>query len=88
MLQINMLYYYYHKFSCRLLSADFPLLKVLGNALPYEIALGMNGRLWVKGRSTQETIAIINLISNSEYLQSQQIKHVVRQTTDAIAGFS
>ena len=56
--------------------------------MPYEIALGMNGRIWVKGRSSQETIAIVNLISNSEYVGKGQVKQVVRHAMDTLAGFS
>ena len=47
----------------------------------------MNGRVWVKGRSMPETIAIANVISSAEYMTNEQIKVAVRQAMDAIAGF-
>ncbi len=71
----------------RILYPDCVLLKTLGNALPYEIAIGMNGRIWVKGRSIQETVAICNAISSAEYMNNHQIKVMVRRTMDALAGF-
>ena len=63
------------------------LLKCLGESLPYETAIGMNGRVWVKGRSTKETIAIMNAVLSSEYMSNEQIKNMVRRLTDALAGF-
>ena len=76
---------YYLRF--RILSKDCPLLKLLGNTLPYETAIGMNGRVWIKGRSTVETIAIINAIDKSEFMSNDQIKVMVRQTVDRLRGF-
>lgn len=70
-----------------MLSPKFILLKTLGKSLPYEIAVGMNGRIWLKGRSTSETIAIANAICSSEYMTDEQVKPKVNKLIDALAGF-
>ena len=80
-------------FSCplhlvrKILSKDCVLLSTLGHAMPYEVTVGMNGRIWVKGRSFQETIAIVNAISSAEHMTNEQIKVMVRRLADALAGF-
>ena len=43
--------------------------------------------MWVKGRSIKETIAISNAVCASEFMDNDQIKLMVRQMTDALAGF-
>ncbi|XP_014231623.1 exosome complex component RRP40 [Trichogramma pretiosum] len=61
-------------FSCSLnlvrkvLKPDYPLLKLLSEELKYEVAVGMNGKIWIKSKnSVQDTIAIANAILASEY---------------------
>ena len=74
-------------FPCRILSKDHFILKTLGNSLPYEVTVGMNGRIWVKGRSHKETVAIVNAICSSEYMSADQIQMMCRKLVDALAGF-
>lgn len=71
----------------KVLSADCVLFKLLSKHLPFEVAVGMNGRIWVKGRSLIETAAIVNTIASAEFMNEQQIKLAVRQARDAISGF-
>lgn len=71
----------------KLLSKECSLLKTLGTSLPYEAAVGLNGRIWIKGRSIKETIAIVNAIESAEYMTNQQMKVMVRKLLDALAGF-
>ncbi|XP_029156173.1 uncharacterized protein LOC114928970 [Nylanderia fulva] len=40
---------------------------MLGRNQVYEIAAGMNGRIWIKARSVKETIAVANAILAAEY---------------------
>ncbi|KAJ9594012.1 hypothetical protein L9F63_014572 [Diploptera punctata] len=48
-------------FSCslnlvrKILNPKCPLLKILGREIPFDIAVGMNGKIWVKARSIQAT---------------------------------
>lgn len=47
----------------KLLSPDCCLLKDLGASIPFEVAVGMNGRVWLRGRGIKETICLANAIS-------------------------
>lgn len=51
----------------KLLNPECPLFKLLGRNQAYELAAGMNGRIWIKARSVQETIAVANAILAAEY---------------------
>ncbi|XP_011157075.1 exosome complex component RRP40 [Solenopsis invicta] len=51
----------------KLLNPECPLFKLLGQNQMYELAAGMNGRIWIKARSVQETIAVANAILAAEY---------------------
>ena len=71
----------------RILSPECKLLKLLGRSLPYECAVGVNGRVWIKGRSTRETIALANAISSAEFMTHEQISVMVKQLLNALSGF-
>lgn len=51
----------------KLLNPECPLFRILGRSQAYELAAGMNGRIWIKARSVQETIAAANAILAAEY---------------------
>lgn len=51
----------------KLLNPDCPLFKMLGRNQAYELAVGINGRVWIKARTVQETIAVANAILAAEY---------------------
>ena len=57
-----------------LLRPDNLVVNALGEHLSFEIAIGMNGILWVKGRNETETIIIRNAIENSFVLAGQDAK--------------
>ena len=71
----------------RFLSADCPMLKLLGESIPFEIALGMNGRIWIHSKSVRNTIAIMNALSNSEFMTEAQMRTMVIRLVGALAGF-
>ena len=49
----------------KLLSPTSVLLKKLGETIKFEIAIGMNGRIWIRASNAKETIAICKLIFNN-----------------------
>lgn len=51
----------------KLLNPECPLFKLLGKNQAYELAVGLNGKIWIKARSVQETIAVANAILAAEY---------------------
>lgn len=42
----------------RLLNPKFTLLQTLASSIPFEIAIGINGKVWIKSPSISETIAL------------------------------
>lgn len=57
-----------------------PVLKALDSAgLAFEIAVGLNGRVWVKGESVRTTILVANAVQNAEFLSPVQQRAMVRQ---------
>ena len=60
-----------------LLDPRCAVLACLGELLPYEIAVGMNGRVWVKAGSPREMVLVANAILNSETLTVPEIKAMV-----------
>ncbi len=63
----------------RLLSPDCVVLQELGKLLPFEIAVGQNGRVWVHSNSSTHTILATNAILNSEFLSPAQTRDMVQQ---------
>jgi len=55
--------------------------------MQFEVAIGMNGRIWAKARSVPHTIALCNAISAAEYMSNEQIKAMCKKLTNALAGF-
>jgi len=70
----------------RILSTQSGVLQRLGKSLPFEIAVGMNGRIWVNGRSTEETLALAHAVSGAELLNKGQVKEMVRKLSDSLSG--
>lgn len=50
------------KLTRRLLSPKFPLLQMLAAHIPFETAIGLNGRVWFKAASVDGTIALQRVI--------------------------
>ncbi|CAG9103199.1 unnamed protein product [Plutella xylostella] len=70
----------------KILSASCPLIESIKNEWPFELAAGMNGRIWVKAKSMRETIAVGNAILGSEYLSEQEIKSMCNNIATILAG--
>ena len=78
---------YLSSFSLRVLSPQCNLLRILGNSLPFECAIGLNGRIWINGRSNRETIAIVNAIHRAEYLSNDECTVMVKSLVNSLSGF-
>ncbi|KAI7869445.1 hypothetical protein BDF14DRAFT_1782127 [Spinellus fusiger] len=63
----------------RLLNPKTPILALLGEEIPFELAVGMNGRVWVNANTVKETILVSNAIQNSEYLSEDELHSMVQQ---------
>lgn len=58
----------------KLLNPECPLFRLLGRNQAYELAAGLNGRIWIKARSVQETIAVANAILAAEYTMFNEMQ--------------
>ena len=61
------------------LVVDCVVLNELGKYIPFEIAVGMNGRIWVNSTNTTNCTIIVNAIINSEFLSDENIIDMVKK---------
>lgn len=71
----------------RLLNPECVLLKTLGKGMSFEIAVGMNGRIWIKARTTKQTMALARAIGLSEHMNNEEMSRMCRSFLDRQAGF-
>ena len=62
----------------RLLDPNTMILRLLGDHFPFEMAVGLNGRVWIHSNSVKDTITLANAIQNSEYLDDDECKVMVQ----------
>lgn len=68
----------------KILNRSSPLFNILAQSQAFELAAGMNGRIWVKAKTVQETIAIANAILAAEYATSNEIKKLCSEIDKAL----
>lgn len=61
-------------------------MKLLGERLPYEVAVGVNGRVWLKGRSLEETLVLGNLIKNAQHMPEAKMNEYVTKAVNKLIG--
>lgn len=49
---------------------------------PYEITIGMNGRIWIKTSSVKDTIFLYESIKNYSYVDEEQTETYIKTITD------
>ena len=70
-------------FSRTLLSRPpCPVLEALARHIQYEVAVGLNGRVWVNADSPTKIILVANAISNSEFLNPAQTETLVAKLVE------
>lgn len=65
-----------------LLQEDCQVLAALGKSIPFEIAIGLNGIVWINSKSNKNTTIISNAIQNSETMSSSEIDVMVARLVD------
>ncbi|XP_046863469.1 exosome complex component RRP40-like [Xenia sp. Carnegie-2017] len=68
----------------KMLSPEGPILKVLQKVIPFEFAVGINGKTWLKCHSLDHTIFIVNVIEQSEFMTLSQIHQNVERLAQEI----
>ena len=68
----------------RLLDPKHFLLPLLGSRIPLEVAVGMNGRVWINCKETKDTIAIVRCIEATDSDGGGMTEGQVKQFLDEI----
>lgn len=68
----------------KILNPQCTLLKLLGNKIPCDVALGMNGKIWLKTKSVKETIGIGNAMLAAEHLTNEEIIHMFNDVINSL----
>ncbi|XP_035909407.1 exosome complex component RRP40 [Anopheles stephensi] len=71
----------------KILNPKCTFLAQLAKELPFEMAAGMNGRIWIRGRTIKETIGVGNAILALEYLPSDRVRELCDDIGAYVSGF-
>ncbi|XP_018578527.1 exosome complex component RRP40 [Anoplophora glabripennis] len=63
----------------RLLNINNPLLRTMGKKIPYEIVLGVNGKMWLNAKKPKDIISLIGCFEMAETQTDQAISDVCKQ---------
>ncbi|KAG5440629.1 hypothetical protein PCK2_000339 [Pneumocystis canis] len=64
----------------KILEKDHPLLSTLSTSIPFEIAVGLNGKIWIHSKHVGITIALVQAIKICESLNNDEIIKMCYQT--------
>uniref|UniRef100_A0A7I2V328 Exosome component 3 n=1 Tax=Homo sapiens TaxID=9606 RepID=A0A7I2V328_HUMAN len=68
---------------CRLLAPDCEIIQEVGKLYPLEIVFGMNGRIWVKAKTIQQTLILANILEACEHMTSDQRKQIFSRLAES-----
>uniref|UniRef100_A0AC11E699 Exosome component 3 n=1 Tax=Ovis aries TaxID=9940 RepID=A0AC11E699_SHEEP len=68
---------------CRLLAPDCEILQEVGKLYPLEIVFGMNGRIWVKAKTIQQTLILANILEACEHMTADQRKQIFSRLAES-----
>ncbi|XP_069092557.1 exosome complex component RRP40 [Pleurodeles waltl] len=60
----------------KLLTPHCDIIQDLSKVYPLEIVIGMNGRIWVKSKTVQQTVIVANILEACEHMTAEQRKSV------------
>lgn len=72
----------------KILKAECPLLKTLSKEVAFEIAIGMNARIWIRAKTVKETIAVGNALLAAENLTNAEIVKMCDKIGQILGGFT
>uniref|UniRef100_A0A8D2PXW3 Exosome complex component RRP40 n=1 Tax=Zosterops lateralis melanops TaxID=1220523 RepID=A0A8D2PXW3_ZOSLA len=61
----------------KLLAPKCEIIQELSQLYPFELVIGMNGRIWVKAKTIQQTLIIVNILEACEYMTAEQRKQAL-----------
>ncbi|XP_055634266.1 exosome complex component RRP40 [Toxorhynchites rutilus septentrionalis] len=72
----------------KILNPKCAFLDLLAKEMSFEMAAGMNGRIWIKGKTVKQTIALGNAILAVEFKSNDELKDLCDDIGSYVAGFS
>jgi len=63
---------------------EMNVLELCGEFIPYEVAIGLNGRIWIRCDSPLAAILISNAINNSQQMKQKDIQQMVKQLMSSL----
>lgn len=66
------------KLSRDLLNPSHPLITGLSKLFPFELAIGMNGRIWINSETPQKIVLITNVIKTADGLPPSKIPSMIK----------
>uniref|UniRef100_A0A8P0PRL6 Exosome complex component RRP40 n=2 Tax=Canis lupus familiaris TaxID=9615 RepID=A0A8P0PRL6_CANLF len=67
----------------KLLAPDCEILQEVGKLYPLEIVFGMNGRIWVKAKTIQQTLILANILEACEHMTADQRKQIFSRLAES-----
>ena len=67
-----------------LLERDAPVLKALAQHIPFEVAIGLNGRVWCRAATLGDAIVVANALENAAFLEDNAVAPMVGQVINAM----
>lgn len=71
----------------KILNEKCPLIKALSKEVPFEMAAGMNGKIWIKAKTVKETIAVGNAILSVEHISDSEIVQMCDHIGKILVGY-
>ncbi|XP_063992702.1 exosome complex component RRP40 [Diachasmimorpha longicaudata] len=68
----------------KLLREDSPFFRAFGMEQPYELAVGMNGRVWINAKTVRETVALANGILAAEFTPNDKIQELCQTIAQTV----
>ncbi|XP_021107660.1 exosome complex component RRP40 isoform X2 [Heterocephalus glaber] len=67
----------------KLLAPDCEIIQEVGKLYPLEIVFGMNGRIWVKAKTIQQTLILANILEACEHMTADQRKQIFARLAES-----
>ncbi|XP_053424440.1 exosome complex component RRP40 isoform X2 [Nycticebus coucang] len=67
----------------KLLAPDCEIIQEVGKLYPLEIVFGMNGRIWVKAKTIQQTLILANILEACEHMTADQRKQIFSRLAES-----
>lgn len=70
----------------KILNEKCQLLNLLSKESPYELAAGINGRIWIRSKSLRTTILLRDAILKAEHTPYDEMKSLVDEFASELTG--